>query len=146
MPLRLLTHLEVPFAALVTLVAAAAGIDDLTSVAIWDKSQLRLWCIVGSIFGAFLAVGILPSHERHGNYSRRLAIKFVASFMCGIVLTPIVIRWRQWPVDSDVVMCVAFIVAMLAVSLISAGYPHLMRWSIARAKKKLEETLPTRDN
>lgn len=140
MPHRLLSApLEVMLAWFYALVAAAAGIDDLASVAIWDKSQLRLWCLLGSLGGAFLAVAVLPSHELTGNYARRLALKFVSSGLAGLIFTPIVIRWRGWPVDSDVVLATSAAVALLAVGTISAVYPAWLRFIASKVKKAAEE-------
>lgn len=123
-------------------IANASGIDNLSSPAIWDKSQLRLWCLLGSLGGAFLAVALIPSREHTGNYARRLALKFAASGISGLIFTPIVIRWCGWPVDSDVVLAVSATVAMLAVGTLSALYPYWLKWVTGRADKFNEKTGP----
>lgn len=134
MPHRIMSApLEMLIAWFSFVVTATAGIDDLTSVAIWDKSQLRLWCMLGSIGGAFLAVAVLPSHENTGNYTRRIAMKFASSGIAGLIFTPIVIRWRGWPVDSDVVLAVSATVALLAVGTISMLYPIWVKWILGKA-------------
>lgn len=119
--------MEMMLASFSAMVAAASGIDNLSSVAIWDKSQLRLWCVLGSLGGAFLAIAVLPSHEAFGNYSRRLAIKFTASGLAGLIFTPIVIRWQGWPVDSDTVLAVSAGVALVSVGTISALVPYVVK-------------------
>lgn len=122
-----------PVAAFATLLMAVAGVDDLQSVAIWDKAQLRIWCLIGSMMGAFLAIAVIPSpNALVGNYHRRLAMKFASSMILGVAITPIVIRWRGWPVDTDVVMAASCGVAMLAVGTLSALYPLYLKWVLAK--------------
>lgn len=137
MPHRILgPHFEIIIAWFGSMLAVTAGIDDLSNVAIWDKSQLRLWCLLGSLGGAFLTVAILPSHEHTGNYARRLALKFASSSIAGLIFTPIVIRWRGWPVDSDVVLAVSAFVALISVSTISALYPVWLKWVTNRVRRE----------
>ena len=119
-------------AALASLLAAVAGIDDLTSPAIWDKSQFRIFCLLGSIGGAFLAIALFPPRESVGNYSRRIAIKFVSSGIAGLLFTPIVIRWQGWPADVDTVLAVSGTVALMSVSVISALVPVFVKRIVGR--------------
>lgn len=110
-----------------SMLAAAAGIDNLSSPAIWDKTQFRLFCLLGSIGGAFLAIALFPPREAVGNYTRRIAIKFAASGISGLLFTPIIIRWQGWPVDVDVVLAVSGCVALTSVSIISALVPIFVK-------------------
>jgi uncharacterized membrane protein len=110
-----------------SVIAAIAGVDDLTSPAIWDKSQFRIFCLLGAIGGAFLAIALFPPREQLGNYSRRLALKFVSSGIAGLLFTPIIIRWQKWPIDVDTVLAVSGIVALVSVSIISALVPIFVK-------------------
>lgn len=125
---------EVIFAAVASMLAAIGGVNDLASPAIWDKSQFRIFCLLGAIGGAFLAIALFPPRERVGNYSRRLAIKFVSSGVAGLLFTPIVIRWQGWPVDVDIVLAVSGVVALMSVSLISALVPVFVKRIVGRAE------------
>lgn len=130
----LMSFIDVPLAAILTIIAAVAGVDNvtLTDSAILDKGQMRLWCIIGSVMGAFLAIAILPSRESQGNYHRRLALKFASSMILGAGVAPILIRWRGYPVDSDVLIFVSMTVALLAVGTISAAYPLWIKWVVRK--------------
>lgn len=119
------------------IIASAAGIDDLTSPAIWDKSQFRIFCLLGALGGSFLSIVLFPPKETSGNLHRKLAIKFLASGLAGLLFTPIVIRWQGWPVDVDVVLAVSSLVAITGVSVISAVIPIFERRFIAKLTNEL---------
>lgn len=131
MPYRLLNgHISDIMAAAVSMcmLAVTSVVDGLTQgQTIYDNGQYRMFCLIGALGGAFLAVAIFPPKEREGNYSRRLAIKFFASGVAGCLFTPIIMSWRGWPVNVDTVLAVSGGVALSAVTLIHSLWPILVR-------------------
>lgn len=135
MPYRFLTGpCEVMFAAFVAMLSSLGAIDDLTSPAIWDKTQFRAFCIAGALGGAFLSIALFPPRGTDSHQSRNQALRFGSSAISGLLFTPVVIRWQGWPVDVDVVLAVSGGVALVSVSVISAVVPFLIRKITGKVK------------
>lgn len=138
MPHRLLSGpIEIMLSAFTAMLAAAGGIDDLASPAIWDKSQLRIFCILGSLAGAFLSIALFPPKDGGTNMQRKLAIKFLASGICGVLFTPMFIRWMGLKVDVDSVLCISGIVAISGVSIVSSIMPAIERRFVTKISSEL---------
>lgn len=146
MPLRLLHGpvSDLTAAALSMMMLAASSVIDGISngQTIYDNGQYRMFCLIGAIGGAFLAVAIFPPRETEGNYARRLAIKFFSSGVAGCLFTPVIIQWRSWPVNVDTVLAVSGAVALVAVSLIHALVPLFVR----RVLKRIDSSFPDDSN
>lgn len=131
MPYRFITlNIAELFAAVFSVMLAAATSivsGTLSAQTIWDQSQLRMFCLIGALGGAFLAVALFPPKEGAGSPVRRLAAKFLSSGIAGMLFTPIVIRWREWPLDVDVVLAVSGAVALVAVTVLHTAIPILLR-------------------
>lgn len=129
MPIRIVNLIGEMFAsALATFIAVLATLPALSADTVWDKQQLRMYCLLGSIGGAWLAITIFPPHTERGNVAQKLAFKFLSSSVSGLLFTPIAIRWQNWPLDVDVILAVSGIVAFLSWSLLKLAPALLERW------------------
>lgn len=125
-------------AATVMFIAAADAINGaLISTPIWDKTDMRLVCLGGSTGGAFVYIFIsyfLPetaarSPQEHG---MRLVAKFLSSWICGMIFTPLVFRWFHITTDADMVLGMSGVVALVATSTIHRAIPQVTAWALSK--------------
>ncbi len=128
MPIRLLS-LTWPIWSAVAAQLIAAG--DAT---VWGQGSMRAWCIIGSLMGAMGALYFTSAKQEVGPSTlvRLMAAKFVISAICGMLATPLLLRWRGLPLDPDWLMGASGAVALVAVSAIHVILPRVEK---AFAKK-----------
>lgn len=105
------------------------------SVPIWDKTDLIKLCVAGSMAGAYMYIiwfqkrGPLDvGHE----YVRKLASKFLAAGVAGVVFTPMVMKWTHIPLDPDFVLGISALVALCGVSVMQRAVPRISDWVYSR--------------
>jgi hypothetical protein len=91
------------------------------SLNIIDDSKLRLICISGSLGGAILSVGIFPPPASSG--VRGLALKISCSSISGVLFSPMVMRWMNFPIQTDEVLAIAGAVALVSWSTLQMAVP-----------------------
>jgi hypothetical protein len=101
---------------------------------VWDDATMRGLCICGSVLGGLLSVMAIPKRN-DGESWREIGFKGVASTICGVLLTPIVIRHCGWAIDSDTVMGWSGIVAAMSVGTIHVVWPIWIRFAKKFARK-----------
>ena len=94
-------------------------------VVIMDDQRLRALCLIGSCLGAFLSVGLLPKVQ---DEFKQYAVKFGGAATVGILATPLVIRYLQLAPDSDWVLGVSGLVAMLSTVTLHKLIPFYEAW------------------
>ena len=119
--------------ATVNLLLAEAGQEGVL-----DNDRLRLWCIVGSIGGAFLSLTVFTPNEvtAEGN-ARRYFTKLAASFLCGLALSPMIIDRLAFELTSTNALSVSFLTALFALSALHAALPVIEKWWARYLESKL---------
>ncbi len=119
-------------AAMNLLLADAAGAGVL------DDDRLRLWCILGSIGGAFLSLTVFPPAEAPERVTAwRYFTKLGASFFCGFALSPFIVEHLALELTSSNAVSVSFMTALFAVSGLHAALPVVEQWWTRYLKAKL---------
>ncbi len=122
--------------ALTVLLAGVAFAADGT-VVIVDDARLIGLCIVGSVLGAFLSIGLLP---RSSNDLREYALKFGGSIIVGILVAPVAFRYSQITPDGDLVLCISGIISALSTVTLHKLIPFYERWLDAKLNDLTKDT------
>jgi hypothetical protein len=111
-------------------------------VSLWmDRSFIAI-CLIGSVFGGALAIGVLPADstgvtdpcDRVDQATRRLCVKGACSAICGILFTPSLMVWWDVPfTDINLMGCCG------AVAFVSVGTIKLLTPYWERGTKALGE-------
>ena len=102
--------------------AAAAALPELTGTSIIDDNRLRLICVAGSLGGAVISIMLFATGSH-----KELARKLTVSALAGILLTPMLLRYLTWTSQTDAILAVSAIVAMLSWSVLQTVVPMLSR-------------------
>lgn len=124
----------VVLAAVAIEIAAAASTVDPSSI--FSDPARRAYCLIGAGLGALMAVFCGPK-DKQNTGPRALAAKFFASFIGGVMLTPLLFRWCGWPMDADMLIGVTGIMAFLTIGSVSLVLPKFFRWLDRRSDKYL---------
>lgn len=116
-------------AAAITAAVMPAVDTQQAMTSIMDDSRLRLICVAGSLGGAVLSVGLFNART-----VRDLSIKLSCSSISGVIFAPMVLRWLGWAADTDAVLCISGVTALMSWSVLLAAVPALTRL----AGKKIE--------
>ncbi len=116
--------------------AAAAAAAEQT---IMGDATLRMYCIIGSVTGAVLAVTVfLPSGDSDSKqFIQNLAVKFAASSAVGVLAGPFVIRYFDFAVDADMVIGISGGLAATGVWMLHIAMPLLERGVLVKVKSYL---------
>lgn len=107
---------------------------------VYEDRRLTSMCVVGAMAGAFMAIAIWPvaaapvegntPEERACDRAnkekavlRMLSLKFGVSMFSGCTLTPMIMTWRQWELNTDLVLGTATLVSASFVYLIHKMHP-----------------------
>lgn len=134
MPHRFLnSSCEILFAAMATILVAAGNVLEAGfggGPTIWDTNQLRMFCLIGAIGGAFVSILSFPvpvKDEGGASPARRMAAKFISSGISGMAFTPVIIKWFGWSMNVDVVLAASAAVALCAVGVLHQLVPLVTR-------------------
>lgn len=128
-------------AALTMFIAAGEVVNGVTlSTPIWDKTDMRLVCLAGSTGGAFVYIFISYFWPETGSktpqeHGMRLVAKFLSSWICGMIFSPLVFRWLHIPADADMVLGISGCTALGATSIIHRAIPQVTSWALSRLPK-----------
>lgn len=94
---------------------------------------LRTACLTGSFMGAFMAICIWPSDgsKDFATQLRVLGVKFLASGIAGVMLTPILVRWANLTIDSDWLVGAAGAVSFMSVAVLHKIAPTLLTAAVS---------------
>jgi hypothetical protein len=115
---------------------------------VYEDRHLTSMCLVGAMAGAFMAIYLWPGKslevvgdtpdERAVSRARneklaaqRLCLKFGVSLFSGCTLTPMIMSWRGWELNSDLVLGTSTIVAGTFVYIVHRLQPVVDRMSEA---------------
>lgn len=90
------------------------------SVVIMDDEKMRLVCIIGAIGGGVLTT--LLSSEKEPS-ARGLIARVLISTGSGIMFTPAVFHWMNWQANTDSLLTVSAITAMVSVGVLKTVLP-----------------------
>lgn len=131
------TYIVTALASALLAAAAAAGLDAhaaASTVNIIDDQKLRIICIIGALGGSVLSIVLFPV----GNH-RQLAGKLFGSSIAGIIGTPMLMRWFAIEPQTDPLLFVSCVVALLSWSILQIAVPFLnqlaAKWLMAKAEK-----------
>lgn len=110
------------------------------SLRVYEDRRLTSMCLVGAMAGAFMAIAIWPSstslvegttpEERAASRvanekvaMRMLSLKFGVSLFSGCTLTPMLIAWRGWEINTDIVLGTSTIIATSFVYITHKALP-----------------------
>lgn len=84
---------------------------------IWESSQLIAYCFIGATFGTIAKIAIRPSKELASGsvveLAWILACKASVSMACGLMATPMLIRYLGWTAEPDSLVAMAAAVAFM---------------------------------
>jgi len=117
-----------------TAAAIAAIVADISEMpvaafsgpAILDNERLRLICIVGALGGAVLNLGLYDSPQPG---IRPMAWKVFGSCITGVIFTPVAVHWMNVTPNTDNLLAVSFLTAIVSVGLLRKVLPALS-WAI----------------
>lgn len=96
---------------------------------LWDEQRLIAFCVIGAVMGAFLSIALYPAQYLSGlKAGRVILMKFASSSICGIVGAPILIRWRNWPLDPTTILAVSVAAAFVGVSTLHFTIRWWQKW------------------
>ncbi len=108
-----------------------------TSPTLWTTSEFRVFCLMGSLAGAFLKIVVWPAGPETQITSRRMAAEFLASAICGATATPMVFHYLGWRLNVDSVLAVSAATAFVGVATLSTASELYTRF----IKKRGEEII-----
>lgn len=136
------------FAALSTITVLTAAIAEeakptteaAKSLRVYEDRRLTSMCLVGAMAGAFMAIAIWPvagtpvegntPEERAEDRAKKekavlrmLSLKFGVSMFSGCTFTPMIMTWRQWELNTDLVLGTATLVSATFVYAIHKMHP-----------------------
>lgn len=116
--------------------AAAVAAQEQT---IMGDATLRMYCIIGSAVGSVLSIAVfLPTPEKDSKaFIRDLAVKFAASSAVGVLAGPFAIRYFDFSVDVDMVMCISGLLAATGVWGLHLAMPLLEKGLLAKVRAYL---------
>lgn len=141
MKLELLVILSVYFGAVVFNSAVQANLDAIPTVddvqnasilvdqvVILESIKLRTACLIGSLSGAllFFALNTDPMTPK------QIASKTLASFVGGVVVSPVVIHMSRSPLTIDYIIAISGTVAFMFVFMVHKLRPHLAKFLLAK--------------
>jgi hypothetical protein len=120
--------------------------EALQSVNVMDDARLRLVCICGSLGGALLSVLLFPLPR-----TKPLIAKLFASGLAGMMFSPMIVRWDGLTLDTDTMLFVSGMVALLSYSMLQMAVPLLnkggARWLGIKMGRSIEmESYDVADN
>jgi hypothetical protein len=111
--------------ACVMLLVGGASLAAEGTPVIMDSAHLRALCIVGSALGAVISIGLLPTDTTS---MPQYALKFGVSATTGILTSPLVVRYLEIQPDSDIVLGVSGLIAILSTVTLHKVLPFYERW------------------
>ena len=118
------------------LIAAAAS-----SVGSTSDERLVMHCVIGSIGGALLSIAVWDGPKKESVTTKDISglrMKFAASFVCGIIFSPMVVvlteKWLDTSRGLPLVLAVSGIVGMVGTYTITVIRPVYDRWLMRKAK------------
>lgn len=136
------------FAALSTITVLTAAIaeeakpttEEVKSLRVYEDRRLTSMCLVGAMAGAFIAIAIWPvaaapvegttpeeiacdKAKKEREVLRMLSLKFGVSMFSGCTLTPMIMTWRGWELNTDLVLGTSTLVSASFVYLIHKMHP-----------------------
>lgn len=116
---------------------AELPVEAFNGPAILDNERLRSVCVLGAIGGAILNLGIYPSPKPGIG---PMAWKFTASVLCGVVLTPMMVRWTGVTPNFDTLAFTSFMMAISGVGLVVKLIPAVQRLIFSKLGLSNSET------
>jgi hypothetical protein len=122
-------------AAATLLAAGPAGqaiVQGNGQIDVWGNAQLLGICFLGSSLGTTLKLTFFPIPELHGltgiTLVRILAGKATVSMVCGLVVSPMALRYMEWTHDRDTLIAVSTAIAFLADVTLGIGVTAWQKW------------------
>jgi len=110
---------------------------------IWDSSRLLALCFLGAICGTVVRVFWSPvppaATEEPRVMVRLLAGKATVSMICGLVATPMALRYMQWQPEADLLVAVSASVAFVGDLLVIPALVRVIQYQTDRQEKKLQK-------
>ncbi len=110
---------------------------------IWDSSRLLALCFLGAICGTVVRVFWSPvppaATEEPRVMARLLAGKATVSMICGLVATPMALRYMQWQPEADLLVAVSASVAFVGDLLVIPALVRVIQYQTDRQEKKLQQ-------
>lgn len=115
---------------------------------VYEDRHLTSMCLVGAMAGAFMSIYLWPGsllqvtgetlEERAASRAvneklstQRLCLKFGVSLFSGCTLTPMIMAWKGWELNSDLVLGISTVVAGTFVYIVHRLQPIIDRVSEA---------------
>lgn len=102
-----------------------------------DKTRIGL-TLIGALCGAFVSVAIYPGKHQAEYKERAFAIKFGASAIGGVVLTPRALHYLGWEINADNLVTISFFMATVSVSFLATVLPMLEKRAVDGVKNKID--------
>lgn len=115
--------------------AQAQEVIRALNVNVMDDARLRLVCLAGSLGGGLLSIMIFPLPT-----TKALVGKLFASGIAGMMFSPMVMRWSSLPLDTDMLLFVSCVVALLSYTLLQGIVPMANRFIEKWFGSKLDTT------
>ena len=97
-------------------------------VVILESIKLRTACLIGALSGALLFFALNTDPMTH----KEIASKTLASFVGGVVVSPVVIHACRSPLTIDYIIAISGTVAFMFVFLVHKIRPHLLKFALSR--------------
>lgn len=118
-------------------IANQESVDLIPMVILTDRA-LMTSCITGAFFGAIVAACVWKTSETDpGKASRIMARNFLASGICGVVITPAFMRYFELQLDVDYIIGVSAAVAFCAVAVLEKISVPLIEWVVKKITRAI---------
>lgn len=118
----------------------------VASQQVWDSGRLLALCLIGATSGTMLKIFWAPlpvvTGVTNNDLTRMLAGKAITAMLCGLVITPVILRYMQWLPEADVLVALAGGVAFCGDITIGPALKFYQDWMSARDRqlRKLTDT------
>lgn len=126
-------------AAATVLVADTTQPNITVAMQVWDSSRLLALCLIGATCGtiAKMAWDPLPSSipEPKG-VARLFACKAIVSMTCGLVVTPMTLRYMAWYPEADLLVALSALVAFVGDIVVIPAVIRVIQFQAREQEKR----------
>jgi hypothetical protein len=113
---------------------AAVTVQEVArALTVMDDDRMRMVCLAGSIGGALLSILLFMGDAPK---ARPMIAKLFASGIAGMIFSPMAIKWANLSVDTDTLLFVSGVVALMSYSVLQKAVPLFNKlgekWLVSR--------------
>lgn len=112
---------------------------DEASEQVWDSFRLLTLCLIGATCGTMAKLAWRPTDSVNTATGqiliRLLAAKAVISMVCGLIVTPVLLRYMEWRPEPDVLVFLSGVVAFTGDVTIAPLLTLWQQWLLEKERQ-----------